>query len=278
MSEPVVGLCRFSFAGRGDWVAWRDLDEAQATEKRLELAETLYAPARMALRFRTLETLLLPSLAAQTDPNWHLVLLTSDLMPAACRERLESHASDRVHVVVSDAPRVDLALLPALERLGFGAVPQFRIDDDDALATSYVERLRRMAAGMAGAGVPAWSFSVAHSLVVALYAGQSPRAYRSRRPFMGAGAAARLPERARAHKTVYGFGHFALSQRWTSVTDNGAPGQLITRFDGHDSLRLEEGSRPMAWHEPMEWSEFKGALGRHFGFADPVRLRDLAAA
>ncbi|WP_435256560.1 glycosyltransferase [Thioclava sp. FR2] len=62
MSIPIIGLCRFSFLGRGDWAAWRDAPLGEENAKRAELAASLYAPDRVEQRPWTLENLLLPSL------------------------------------------------------------------------------------------------------------------------------------------------------------------------------------------------------------------------
>ena len=272
MSE-VVGLCRFSFVGRGDWVAWRGADEAQVDALRAETAARLYAPERMEARFRAFETLLLASLGAQTDPEWRLIVLTSDLMPAPMQERLHALVAGepRVVVEVSGARDVDAGFLPVLDRLGLRDAVQFRIDDDDGLAVDYVARLRKMAGAMAG--YDAWTFSIARGLVASFYPGEPARAYGLDMPFLGAGLAVRLPPRMRGGRTIFGFGHFRLARRWQAVTDNEGPGYLILRMPEHDSADLRPGSRAMKGHEPMEWAAFEAAVAQDFGFLDPGTLR-----
>jgi hypothetical protein len=50
----IVGVCRFSLLGRGDWVAWRGRPEAESeaeTEATLaHAAARLFAPARLEAR------------------------------------------------------------------------------------------------------------------------------------------------------------------------------------------------------------------------------------
>ncbi len=271
--EPVVGLCRFSFVGRGDWVAWRDrsADEVALLHK---AADTLYDPARMEARFWTFEHLLLTSLKAQSCPDWRLIVLTSDLMPPEMRARLRQLVADepRVEVEISSARDVDSGFLPVLERWDMPRAVQFRIDDDDCLSANYIERLQRVTRAMDG--FRAWTFSTLRGLVVSLYSDRPAQGYALEMAYLGAGLAARLPPKWTGLATIYGFGHFSLAKRWHAITDNDGPGFLLTHLDHHDSARLEEGSAAMRGHEALEWGDFKRRLQADFPFLDADRLRD----
>ena len=53
-----------------------------------QAARHVFSEDRMALRFRFFEKLCLPSLARQSDPDFGMVILTSDRMPERYLERL----------------------------------------------------------------------------------------------------------------------------------------------------------------------------------------------
>ena len=108
----------------------------------------LFAPARMEARFHRFESLLLPSIAAQTQPAEHIVL-ASTLMPQPYRDRLEALSSRygfRLHCV--GVERMIDRILTEDGLIGLSGVDRLataRIDDDDAVATDFVRQIRRHA-------------------------------------------------------------------------------------------------------------------------------------
>jgi hypothetical protein len=140
--RPIYGHIRFSYFGLTD----TRLRPSQGDEA---LAR-LYDERRMARRFYLFENLTLPSLMAQTDKDFTTVILSSDVMPDRYKERLSALAARLPGAVVeySANRRGDLALRKFIVQ---AAAPQlrgtsvhFRLDDDDALAFSYIERLRKL--------------------------------------------------------------------------------------------------------------------------------------
>ncbi|WP_353533954.1 putative rhamnosyl transferase [Cognatishimia sp. WU-CL00825] len=138
----VVGLCRFSYPALGGFQV-----EHETIEDRRAY---LYAPERMEERFRTFETIALPGLKAQTDPNFELLIVVGDCMPAPYLERLAALTQDFPQaVIVQRAPERHR---PAMQRVlndfrrdtGLHTL-QFRHDDDDAVAVNFIERLRDVA-------------------------------------------------------------------------------------------------------------------------------------
>lgn len=108
----------------------------------------LFAPARLEARFRRFEALLLPSIAAQTRPAEHIVL-SSTLLPAPYRDRLEALSRRfgfRLHFAGTDR-LVDRILVQdgLLAKTGAGRLATVRVDDDDAIATTFVARVERFA-------------------------------------------------------------------------------------------------------------------------------------
>lgn len=133
------GHCRFSWFGISD--TGREIKDADDARARL------WHPHRMAIRFHLFETLLLPSLAFQTDTEFTLLVAVSEDMPEVYQERLnttvEAYPFVRVHRTM--AREYSGMIHPfMLETTGDGSycAAHFRIDDDDALPATYIAKLR----------------------------------------------------------------------------------------------------------------------------------------
>ncbi|KIN73888.1 putative rhamnosyl transferase [Sulfitobacter guttiformis] len=142
MTLQVIGLCRFSYPAIGGFQV-----EHETMEERIDY---LYDEARIDERFHLFEAVALPSLRAQTDPDFELIIVVGDQMPAHHRDRLDAIISDmpqaRIH---AEPPRpqreVMKKILNAARRDFSQPCLQFRFDDDDAVAIDFVERLRKAA-------------------------------------------------------------------------------------------------------------------------------------
>ena len=138
----VVGLCRFSYPANINAFQTRHKDMA-------ERKAALYAPDRLAARTFLLENVLLPGLRAQTDPDFTLLLLMGEDLPEPWRARILGAIADvpQIKPVFRAAGLIHRELYRDLflaERdAAAGLVAEFRIDDDDALAHDFVERLRK---------------------------------------------------------------------------------------------------------------------------------------
>jgi hypothetical protein len=80
--NQIVGVCRFSYPATG---GFKLSDKGQDA-----VIDALYAPERLRRRFAYFEKICLPSLAAQTDPDFTFVVLMGDAMPIKWRRRLKS--------------------------------------------------------------------------------------------------------------------------------------------------------------------------------------------
>ncbi|MGB7241954.1 MAG: putative rhamnosyl transferase [Sulfitobacter sp.] len=143
----VIGLCRFSYLGLGGFQITHDsLDERMAF---------LYNPDRLEERFRFFETITLPCIRAQTDPDFTFLIVIGDSFPIAARTRLDQLVRDIPQVIVQSHPpqRHRRVMRDAVNSVRwFDADPclQFRLDDDDAVAITYVAQLRAAAAHVTG--------------------------------------------------------------------------------------------------------------------------------
>ncbi|WGH79171.1 glycosyltransferase [Jannaschia ovalis] len=148
--NQIIGVLRFSYPAK-EGFAVSGLDEAA-------LERHLYDPARLETRFRYLETITLPSLAAQTDPDFRCVILAGTTLPFRYRKRLRS--------LEESHPFLQCVFLERMGALAAGKrafrrasaaetthITGFRIDDDDAVATDYIARTRDLADRLIGAGL-----------------------------------------------------------------------------------------------------------------------------
>ena len=143
----VIGLCRFSYPAIGGFQV--DHGEIAAREA------YLYAPDRMEQRFRTFESFTLPSMKAQTDPDFTFLIIIGESLPTRYRIRLHALIADMPQAVVqAHPPRKHRELcqeaINSVRTFDEAPCLQFRMDDDDAVALSFVEDLRNVAGKCAG--------------------------------------------------------------------------------------------------------------------------------
>lgn len=143
----VIGLCRFSYPAIGGF----QVDHAAQAAREAYL----FAPERMEQRFRTFECFTLPSLRAQTDPDFTFLILIGDTLPRAYRTRLEHLVADMPQAVLqAHPPRQHRKLcqdaINSVRLFDDAPCVQFRMDDDDAVALSFVQDLRGVAHGVSG--------------------------------------------------------------------------------------------------------------------------------
>lgn len=134
-----IGLCRFSYPAIGGF----QVDHATPSTR----AQYLYAADRLDERFRLFETVTLPSLRAQTDQDFTLLVVIGQDLPAARQDQLRALLADLPQAVVqAHAPGrhrdVMAAAISAVRKPEHQISLQFRIDDDDAIGRSFIARLR----------------------------------------------------------------------------------------------------------------------------------------
>ncbi|WP_353471138.1 putative rhamnosyl transferase [Salipiger sp. H15] len=137
----IIGLCRFSYPAEGGFQV-----EHESLAARIAY---LYAPARMEERLRHFECICLPGLKAQTDPDFIFLVLVGDAMPLPYLARLQELLADFPQArIVSRPPgphrQVCQEVINAARDLALPCL-EFRHDDDDAVAVTFVEELRAAA-------------------------------------------------------------------------------------------------------------------------------------
>ena len=138
----VIGFCRFSYPAYGGF--------KQMHETIAEREAFLYAPERMEGRFRHFEALTLPSIRAQTDPDFTFLIQVGESLPAPYRARLDDLTASVPQVRILAQPPMkhreaaQLAILTEVDRVETETI-QFRLDDDDAVGVDFVAQCRRLA-------------------------------------------------------------------------------------------------------------------------------------
>lgn len=134
-----IGICRFSYPAFG---GFKRMHETIA-----EREAYLFDDTRMDLRFRHFEALTLPSIAAQTDPDFTFLIVIGENMPAPWLERLRDICAPvpQVKIRAMRPMRHRRAMQKAIQaELGANETDsiQWRLDDDDAVGLDFVERTR----------------------------------------------------------------------------------------------------------------------------------------
>ena len=143
----VIGLCRFSYPGMGGFQV-----EHETLQDRIDY---LYAEDRLEERFRFFETITLPSIRAQVDPDFTFIVLIGDSLPQVHHERLQALLRDVPQAVLVSRPPgphrgVMKEVINSVRARRAEPCLQFRLDDDDAVAVTFVARLRQAGAEVAG--------------------------------------------------------------------------------------------------------------------------------
>ncbi|WBU63651.1 glycosyltransferase [Paracoccus aerodenitrificans] len=139
--NQVFGYIRFSFLGRSDTRLSRRVSD---DEERFRI---LYDPLRMEQRFYFFEKITLPSIRAQTDKDFRILVVSSEVMPDEYKQRLNSLTADipQIEVIYSSAEHVTYEINPRLKEMTAGLTENtvhFRLDDDDAICSDMISLLR----------------------------------------------------------------------------------------------------------------------------------------
>jgi len=263
----MVGVIRFSIlTPTFNADRYPDLDAA---------AEALFAPERLALRLHLFERLCLPSLIRQSDPEFQLVVATSERLPASVRQRLEE--------VLAPHDHMQLAVFGTdnhyqILKAAYATVPAqgethrilFRLDDDDALDGDYVARSKALAAGLLPLqATPQTPFALAHNKGIYLIkeAGQPPQVLDScERAPLSAGTALVRPVEGQGNP--YRYNHRKFAQHYPLFSDISVPAFVRTvHWDNHSTPAM------MGLTARQTEAEIDADLRRHFG----LTLADLKA-
>jgi Putative rhamnosyl transferase len=274
-TRPIYAHIRFSFYGWTD-TKLRPDDDGSALAR-------LYDETRMARRFFLFENLTLPSLVAQTDKDFTTVILSSDVMPDRFKERLSKVTTRLPGAVVEYSPhrRGDTALhkymVAASEPRLRGISVHFRLDDDDAVGFTYVERLRKLTQGLS----PSTHISFPSGIMLFPARSDEPVGTSMlHQRFLTAIGLATVNGRD-FFKNPFQMMHSNVWTRWPVVSDPSFPAFIRTQHFENDTLakqdriivglQRERGSRRAARHA----AAVDAALAAQFPFIDRETLDGL---
>ncbi|MEH6647277.1 glycosyltransferase [Sulfitobacter sp.] len=137
-----VGLCRFSYVGKGGFQAGAD-DQA-------DVAAVLYDEAGLEELFRQFEAITLPCIAAQTDTDFTLLIVTGKWFPEPYLKRLRDQTAGIQQCEIRQYPPRPHRKIMTKAINDWRDEPnephlQFRLDDDDAMALSFIDRFKQTA-------------------------------------------------------------------------------------------------------------------------------------
>ncbi|MDE0588438.1 glycosyltransferase [Halocynthiibacter sp. C4] len=231
-NNQIIGLVRFSFpALSGFGKGGQDIAEREAF---------LFDPARLERRFYLFEKLCLPSLLAQTDPDFTILFLIGERMPPTAVARLA-----RLIAPLKDARIIQRqsghnygAVCKAFDEVGavgFTHRTSFRLDDDDALSCSYIERLKRTARDLKPMCRPERPVAIAFNrgFYVEVQEGENTVIDANERTPVSVGSA--LFAEVSEPQNIYARNHRFLGQFFNLYSDVGAPNFIRTIHADNDS-------------------------------------------
>jgi hypothetical protein len=234
---PILVATRFSFVGQSGWQGEASRD-----------TRILFQPDRLWRRLDLFSTVTLPSLAAQTDPGFHHLILTSDQLPDWAMEELGdacllAYGEKSRFSILAEPPGTARRPLRLFMQRTF-AVPvvvQVVLDDDDGLATDFIAELRRQLAAYAAAtpdlagSLPHFiSYPEGYGFVLNEDQGRVVRAemHRHSYPYVNAGLSlVGTP----AGKNIFAVDHLAAPRKYGADLVAGQPMFLRTVHDLNDS-------------------------------------------
>jgi hypothetical protein len=257
--NQIIGTVRFSYPSAD---GFRQTDEDPAKR-----AAALYSSERLAQRLRLFERLTIPSLLAQTDPDFTLAVLIGDDMPDFARVRLEAALTPVANARVI-ALRPGLNQVEAVGRAQMTVVVNstshvtgFRLDDDDALDRNHIARLRarsEILSAMHGRDRPI-VIGCNRGLVLTLSPDGNILTEVTEKLPIGIGLAMTAPKSFRAG--IFRRNHRLVPQFFSTFTDAVVPAFIRTVHATNDSQPQSSGQVRL-----LDKSAAEPILAEHFSF------------
>ena len=256
----VVGVIRFSVLAEGFGISLYGSFE--------ELRDYLFAPESLEFRFHIFENMCLPTLASQTDEDFHLVLLTSEDLPVEAHDRLDQIAGKHPQITVF---AVGVEKHHRQVRAAYQSVPlgkathraAFRLDNYDALCLTYVERLRHLSEGLLqlhDEDVPT-ILAFNHGFYVGLNPDGPNDVYdTTEREPLSTGTT--LLSQSDLHLNPYRYNHRALAQHFNLYSDITTPTFLRTIHAENEDRVMKKG-----FERKMPERRVKRLVREHFGLS-----------
>lgn len=202
----------------------------------------------MEERFRTFETFTLPPLRAQSDGDFAFLVVIGESLPAHYRDRLAALLRDIPQAVVQAHPPgrhrpAMQAAINSIRRDDKEPCLQFRMDDDDAVAVTYVERLRAAAHDLRALARKHRHVAIDFNQgFIARPGPEGISAAPTNAPYTTAALA--LMVKPSAGLGVMNFAHARLAQKMPTVTFTGED-MLVRGHNDFNDSRQKPGARPV---------------------------------
>ncbi|WP_282029921.1 glycosyltransferase [Paracoccus marcusii] len=243
MSNLVIGFCRFSFLGRGDWSNYRSIKPGEENNQLFrEIAKEIYEPERMARRFSTFEKITIPSIMSQSEKKFRYVVISSSAMPDNYKDRLKIICGkcSQIELIFAESKNLSEEINPVLNKIksdGDHAV-QFRLDDDDAISRRYVELVYEHSERFKDLSAYAITFNKGISAVS--YPDSDVWYAEYKLPFQSASAIVKFSHK---NRNIFNVGHFAIQRSFTHLQDVENYGAFMMKWPS-DSREINRRSPP----------------------------------
>lgn len=228
----VLGLCRFSYPGLGGYQVEHDSVSAREAH--------LYDPKRMELRFALFQTITLPSIRAQVDQDFVFAIVIGDSLPSDYKTRLAKICADVPSIQIIEKPAGDhrttmREVMQELRDTNSALTVQFRLDDDDAVACTFVQRVKEDAERFLPCLENDNKFALDYCSGLAL----SPKgSAKIRRPYWTPALAVAMDPTC--EKSILDFPHQRMYQMMPTVTQN-APLCFVRAFHNDNDSTQNSG-------------------------------------
>lgn len=273
MKNSVVGFCRFSFLGRGDWSRYRSIKAGDEDPKLFEdIAKELYESNRMERRLSTFENITIPSILSQSEKDSRYVVISSDIMPKIYKARLKDICAkcSQVELVFTKSTNLADATNPVLDRIqkfGNHAV-QFRLDDDDAVSRRYVELIYEHSERLKDMSAYAITFNKGISAIS--YPAEDIWYAEYKIPFQSASSIIKFSHN---NRSIFDVGHYAMQRSYTHIQDIQNYGAFMMKWPS-DSRELSRNSLPSNTKE-IEKSNFDKICKKYFPGLENVDIQSI---
>ena len=230
------------------------------------IAEHIYSPERMALRFHLFENLCLPSLAHQSDRDFDCVILTGERLPAEHRTRLEDLLAPypHLHLRAAGTEKHYALLKDGYNSIDLGPASHkalFRLDDDDAVDLDFIARTRTRAEGLLALQDPKTPTIIAYNrgFYVHRKDGEDNEVFDAvERAPLSTGTTLLAP--VDYPRNPYRYVHRALAQHYTTYSDISVPAFIRTIHGDNKSNPTQ-----MGLTHKMPAPRIRKALMKYFG-------------
>ena len=235
----VIGLCRFSYPALGGFQrAHENIEQRKAY---------LYSKTLLQHRLRLFQCINLPSIVGQTDPDFTYLILTGDDLPEWALERLLELTENVDFITIIQhppRPHCEIAAAVILDQINstYSHSIQFRLDDDDAVGHTFVERLKRdaTAAQLEYPNDPRFALDYAHGFAIRPSSEGLVAQQLIRKLWTPALAAV---FKTSSSQTIMNFGHHKLDQHMPVIRKKTPPMFLRSFHDENDSVSARNANR-----------------------------------